>query len=212
MARGPFSPTNNFFTSSVITSYPFTFSAWFNTSNNTISSGLVNTTELPSGDWIDLGIIPGGIVRASSTDFGVDSDGAVSSSGAGNDEWHNACGVFAASDDRAAYLDGSSKGTTSVNIAANIGGMDEIQIGWFRAIGTGPSPHVIAEVGVWDVALTDEEIAVLGKGFSCHYIRPQNLIHHMPLVRRSLDLQGDLTEAGTVLVADHPPIIGAIAV
>lgn len=210
MARGLFSSANNFSTSSVITSYPFTFACWFRTSDVNTGETMVNMTELASGDWFDLALAAGGAVRANATDFGTGSGVADTSSVAANNSWHHACGVFQAANSRSAYIDGSSKVTSAVNVNANIGGVDEIQVGWFRSV-IGSSLHHIAEVGIWSVALSDEEVASLAEGYSCNLIRSQNLIHHMPLIRNSQDLRGDLVENGTVGVTNHPPIIGVLA-
>ena len=66
----------------------------------------------------------------------------------------------------------------------------------------------IAEVGIWNVALTAEEIASLAKGVSCARIRPQSLKFHAPLVRDLIDTRGGLTitNNNAATVADHPRI------
>ncbi len=210
MARGPFSPTNNFASSTPITAYPFTFAAWVQSSDITTGNEIVVLTELPSGDSHQLIQAIGGTVRVSSVDFTVGSGTANSTASMSNNTWSHACGVFSAANSRSAYLNGGNKETDTNNINANMAGMDEIEIGFFRAVGSDRNLD-IAEVGIWDVALSDEEVAALGHGYSCHLIRPQNLIHHMPLMRGSQDFKGDLSENGTVNVASHPPILGAIA-
>lgn len=54
-------------------------------------------------------------------------------------------------------------------------------------------------VGLWSVALTDDECASLGKGFPPRRIRPQSLVRCLPLVRDAIDIRkgGSLTLSGT---------------
>jgi hypothetical protein len=66
---------------------------------------------------------------------------------------------------------------------------------------------LIAEVGIWNVALTDDEVLALAKGFTPDQIRPQSLIAYLPLVRTNQDIKGNAwTTAGTLTAADHPRI------
>jgi hypothetical protein len=63
----------------------------------------------------------------------------------------------------------------------------------------------IAEVGIWNVALTAAEIASLAKGMTCDKIRPQSLVYYAPLVRNLIDQKGDLTITNNngATVANH---------
>jgi hypothetical protein len=51
----------------------------------------------------------------------------------------------------------------------------------------------IAEVGIWNAALTAAEVASLAKGMTCDKVRPQNLVFYAPLVRDLNDQKGGLT-------------------
>ncbi len=66
----------------------------------------------------------------------------------------------------------------------------------------------IAEVGIWNAALTAEEIASLAKGMTCDKVRPQNLVFYAPLVRDLVDQKGGLTITNNngATVADHPRV------
>jgi hypothetical protein len=71
----------------------------------------------------------------------------------------------------------------------------------------------IAEVALWNVALTAAEIAALAKGVSPLLVRPKNLAAYYPLwgvgAAGEPDLSGNaqaLTETGTVGVLDHAPV------
>lgn len=69
-------------------------------------------------------------------------------------------------------------------------------------------PGDIAEVAVWDVALTDDEVVSLSKGFKPTRIRPQSLVFYSPLIRNLQDLSGGLaiTNNNTATVSAHPRI------
>jgi hypothetical protein len=82
-------------------------------------------------------------------------------------------------------------------------------------VGTRPAPTLggfftgdIAEVGIWNVALTAAEIAPLAKGMTCDKIRPQNLVFYAPLVRDLIDQKGGLTITNNngATVATHPRV------
>lgn len=67
----------------------------------------------------------------------------------------------------------------------------------------------VAEHAYWNVALTADEMASLGKGFRPDRIRPQNLVFYTPCVRGLQDIRGGRTlvkQAGTDVVSDHPRV------
>ena len=66
----------------------------------------------------------------------------------------------------------------------------------------------IAEVGIWNAALTQPEIASLANGMTCDKVRPQSLVFYAPLIRTLQDLKGGLTitNNNTATVADHPRV------
>ena len=66
----------------------------------------------------------------------------------------------------------------------------------------------IAEVGIWNVALTADEIASLAKGTTCDQIRPQSLVFYAPLVRDLIDVKGGLalTNNNGATVSNHPRV------
>ena len=66
----------------------------------------------------------------------------------------------------------------------------------------------LAEVGIWNAALTAAEIASLAKGMTCDKVRPQSLVFYAPLVRDLIDTKGGLTitNNNTATVATHPRV------
>ena len=65
-----------------------------------------------------------------------------------------------------------------------------------------------AEVGIWNAALTADEVASLAKGMTCDKVRPQSLVAYFPLVRDLVELKGGLTVTNnnTATVANHPRV------
>ena len=70
------------------------------------------------------------------------------------------------------------------------------------------SDALIAEVGIWNAALTAAEVASLAKGMTCDKIRPQNLVFYAPLVRDLIDAKGGriITNNNSATVANHPRV------
>jgi hypothetical protein len=99
--------------------------------------------------------------------------------------------------------------SASNSTAAGTPTNSNMTIGAFRR-GT-PINHfdgLLAEIGVWDVELTDREIQSLSKGFSPRRIRPQSLFAYIPLVRNLQELRSalSLTNTNGATVADHPRV------
>lgn len=66
-----------------------------------------------------------------------------------------------------------------------------------------------AEYGYWNIPLTADEMASLGKGFRPDRIRPQALQFYAPCVRDLQDIRGGRTlvkQAGTDVPSDHPRV------
>jgi hypothetical protein len=66
----------------------------------------------------------------------------------------------------------------------------------------------IAEVGIWNASLSDDEVLALSKGMTCDKVRPQSLVFYAPLVRNLQDVRGGLTitNNNTATVANHPRV------
>jgi len=124
--------------------------------------------------------------------------------------WQHATGVWASQSSRAAYLNGGSKGTDT-NLNDNTQVPNELNIGYGPWSGgtTDKWNGYLAETAIWNVALTDEEVAILAKGFSPRFVRPQNLVFYLPGVRNIQDLRKGVTliQGGTVSTIAHPRII-----
>ncbi|KKK65638.1 hypothetical protein LCGC14_2972140, partial [marine sediment metagenome] len=210
MARGTGSNVHIEMGSTPIIAAPFTMAARFkiddlthtgvilSIGNKAVANELwgIDVSGTESGDPVrSFAFSPGGFQAAKST------------AGPSANTWHHACGVEAANNDRRAFLDGGNKG---LNVATRApSGADEVQIGQnARSTNDGDLLGDVAEAAIWNVALTDAEVAILAKGYSPLSVRPESLVFYMPLVRDIYDVIGAIafTDFSTT-ITDHPPII-----
>jgi hypothetical protein len=206
-----FNGTNQYLSiaSAVATAQPITMACWFNTRNNSAIMNLIciNSSTDNQRHVLQLrGDIAGKPVRAQSGG----TANADTSTGFSIGVWSHACGVFAASNSRTAYINAGSEGINTSNVS--IAGLNQTSIAAQRLLSfTNGANFVngqIAEVGIWNAALTAAEIASLAKGMTCDKVRPQNLVFYAPLVRDLLDAKGGLpiTNNNGATVANHPRV------
>ena len=124
--------------------------------------------------------------------------------------WHHACAVAASDASRSVYIDGGSKATTTTSIS--VSGEYRISIGRFSD--SSPSVYFsgkIAEAAIWNIALSDAEVALLAKAVSPLMVRPEALIFYTPIIGKyspEIDLIGGLSLTVTgATAAPHPRII-----
>lgn len=213
MARDHIAANNEYFvkTSALLTAAPITMACWFrpnavDTDYTLIAIGL-NGGVNESFMLLASGTVAGDPVRAftRTTSAAV----AATTTGFSANTWHHGCAVFASATDRRAFIDGGSKGTNATNKVPS--GPDR------TVIGATPQPTTlfngrIAEAAIWNVALMDNEVAMLAAGVSPLRVRPSALVGYWPLPARAgdaIDYSGKgntLTDTNTVGVADHAPV------
>ena len=191
--------------------YPYTFACHFKPDNVTDFGVLVQINPANGTYWglLNAGSIAGDPVVANNSQQGASVGGAQSTAGYTANDFFHACGIFESTSLRKAYLNGANEGTNTVAIA-NQAAATELLIGARRNNGVLGTYYggLIAEVGIWNVALTQPEIASLAKGMTCDKVRPQSLVFYAPLVRDLIDAKGGLTitNNNTATVADHPRV------
>jgi hypothetical protein len=126
----------------------------------------------------------------------------------GSSVWSHFAGVCDSSTLRKAFIDGVAGADNTTNCGSQ-NAANSIVVGarWNTTLGNYMTGD-IAEVGVWDVALTQPEIASLAQGMTCDKVRPQSLVFYAPLVRDLQDVRGGLTitNNNTATVAVHPRV------
>jgi hypothetical protein len=184
---------------------PLTIACWAKPANTNVMT-LVSISNGTSADRFQI-VLNSQQVRAGAIGTGL--AGIASTSGAFSvNTWFHAAGVFESNSARTAYRDGGNTGTNNLNrqpinmLFTTIGG------NFFNdSVGSFCSAE-IAEAGIWNAALSPDEIASLAKGVTCDKIRPESLVFYAPLVRDLVDLRGGLaiTNNNTATVANHPRV------
>lgn len=220
MSRSGWS-TSNFLRlgSGVLTAAPLSISAWFNTSITGASQRIVGLWNSAGVGVLDscfsLHIAVGNTVSAATADATSAAASATSTTISAN-VWNHGAAVFTSSTSRASYLNGGGKGTNATSKVPI--GINRTSIGVddhssptnpFAPAGTG----MIAEVGIWNIALSDADVLTLSKGVSPLLVHSEALVAYWPLVGNNspennlksntatLAIQGALTKAV------HPRVI-----
>ena len=193
-------------TTGVLTAAPISMACWFQpvsgTANYTIMYlGTINSTS----NFFRLQQPATGVIRATTNDgTGSNADtSTTTTSGA----WQHVCGVFAAANSRASYLNGAGKGTNATSRTPT--GINGTLIGASYNTPSGKTIFMngnIAEAALWNIALTDADVASLAAGFSPKLIRPEGLIAYWPqigAVSPAIDVRGrnELTVTGATAAA-----------
>jgi hypothetical protein len=194
-----------------ISGYPYTISCWARVKSDNGQSNAVfgfgNTSNghraflffemQVAGDPIALGLV------------GVSATAAIGSITASLNTWQHVCGVFTNSTLRTLYVDGALAATNTATVTQTLG-TPTVQI---AARNNGSSyglffNGLVADAGIYDAALTADEIASLAKGMTCDKVRPQSLVYYAPLVRDLIDAKGGLTITNNngATVANHPRV------
>jgi hypothetical protein len=195
----------------ILTAAPFTWSIWFRADDDTDNFLVLGTLTQGGVDehffrW-RIRIVDGQI------NWRVEESGSVgqviTTAGPSINVWHHAVAVEAASNDRRIYLDGSNKGTDTSTVVPT--GINTTSIG--RLDDGTPGDNFsgdLAHAAVWNVALTDQEVATLAAGVSPLRVRRDSLVGYWPINGQSpeYNVMGtgiNLTVNGTT-ISEEPPI------
>jgi hypothetical protein len=122
-------------------------------------------------------------------------------------DWAHIAGVVTPNVRQEVFLNANSAAVKTSGVLAGIhSGTAPLWIGAQFSIGTSTVfDGLIAEVGIWNAALTAAEVASLAKGMTCDKVRPQSLVFYAPLVRELIDQKGGLviTNNNAATVAAH---------
>lgn len=198
-----------------VTTFPFTASVWFyaddilfggadkyiwsvadtGTTNNYISIFISDSTSKIRATY-----------NAASTIRTNESGSTVSIN-----QWNHAVAVYTSSSDIQIYLNGTA-GTNIMAASATPTGIDTESIGALvRTTAAAYFDGKIAEVGVWNVALSQEEISALADAVSPLMVRPASLVKYSPLMGRTdpeIDVMGSypFTLVNSPAQSAHPPM------
>jgi len=186
---------------------PITLACWFKTASNTTNQGLLNICDAATGgQGIRMnaqGAVAGDPIRILAV--GTATTAVDTTAGFTANTWTHACGVFASTTSRTVYINGGNANTNTASSSAT--GENRLFMGATRAASafSGYLNGHLAEVGVWNAALTAAEVASLATGVSPRLIRPESLTVYAPLLRELIDVGGvvTITNNGAATVSDH---------
>jgi hypothetical protein len=197
--------------STPVTAAPMTWCCWFQTDDVTDDGTLLWMGDKDAEDqyWF---IQVRGTVSGDPLDLNASDGGGqtiTTTTGVSANTWHHVAAVFTASDDRDIYLDAAGKASGTADHAPS--GVDRFSIGVLdRASPVSYHTGLIAEVSVWNVALTLAEITWLSKGFSALTLvhRLRSLVIYHDLIRDSNHpyIGADMTAVNTPAISAHCPI------
>jgi hypothetical protein len=127
--------------------------------------------------------------------------------------WYHVAGVWVASTRLTVYLNGAQDGNNTSSIKSGLSTSTPVQVLTFASDpdNTAPSNGQHAEVGLWNAALTVDEIMSLAKGTSPAVVRATALQGYWPLwgvANPEPDLSGLANNAtpSSATLADHAPV------
>ena len=196
-------------TSTPVTAEPFTMACWFNPATLTdgalmaIGNSATTNRFQMSSNAAQAGR-PLSISSVAATTATVNTTTAIV-----QNSWQHAAAVCGSSSNRSIYLNGGGKQTNATPITP--AGINNIMMGGRWSGGTRAFffNGRLAEIAIWNIALTDDEVLSLSKGFAPSLIRPMNLRFYNRCIQRSQDLYGGRTLTQVNITNfDHPRIYG----
>jgi Concanavalin A-like lectin/glucanases superfamily len=201
-----FNGTNQYLeVATAVANRPCTMAAWGYLDTTTGARDIVSVSSKTTTSVLRLNVNFGQYRIADQGNVNAVANGAIVSAGS----WNHYAGVFASGSSRTPYTNGVAGAENTTSVAAITPTVTSIGA-WFEGT-SNPIQFFdgqIAEVGIWNAALTAAEIASLAKGMTCDKVRPQSLVFYAPLVRDLQDARGGLaiTNNNAATVANHPRV------
>lgn len=201
MARSGWS-TSNFLrcASGIVTAYPLTIALWarapsIGTAGRFITIG--NSSSAVTLNNFVLSFTASGQVNAQAGD-GTSANAQPTGVAVAN-TWFHGAGVFASATSRTPYFNG---------VAGSVNAVSRVPSGINRAsIGVGDQSTVanpftgdIAEVAIWNIALSAADLLALSKGVSPLLIHPEALVAYWPLIGNNSPENNLKSNANTMAV------------
>lgn len=186
--------------STPVVAAPFTLVAWAKVANTNANKGIIALESTVNNHAFSM-YLAAGAANGILSYFVRDVNGFSQPQGLTPqaNTWTHYAAVERASNNRAIYFNGMFDGGNTITRTPS--SINKITIG-------STMNGAIAEVAIYDVDLTNAEIASLAKGITCNKIRPENLRFYTPLIRNLQDVRGGLNinNNNGATVANHPRI------
>lgn len=184
---------------------PLTISCWFYPTSAAQENNLLSVTSSTtvSGWYLNL---DNGTPNLRARKLAGGATVQAWSTGAANlNAWNFAAGVFTSDTSRTVYLNDETGNTDATSRADTTDTINQITMGEFHATQTGR----IAEVAIWNAALSAGDMKALSQGISPQNVRPTSLVFYAPLIRdltNSFVTSRAITNTGGATVVVHPRI------
>lgn len=125
-------------------------------------------------------------------------------------QWHHVCAVLPSTASRSIFMDGGNKATNTTTVSGP--GYDRIGVGHIPQTTHFYANADLAEAAIWNIALTDADVAQLGLGLSPLLVHPEALVFYAPLLGTTspeIEIMGrrELALVNAPAVAPHPRIL-----
>lgn len=188
---------------------PLTIALWFRVPSDTIRYSLatISANGTPpiqgQGGFFHMMTTTAGRVLG-----GVDPNGTAAATTTTSHQpnaWNHAAFIATSNTSRTVYLNGGGANTNTVNYSVS-NTMNRFEVGRFVDSFDNYITGQVADVGIWNAALTADDVLSLSRGIAASYIRPQSLVFHAPLIRDLIDVRRGvpITNTNGATVAVHP--------
>jgi hypothetical protein len=217
MARNISRASSQYLDASVlpVSAYPVSFACWFNPQNfnNDPNGLLILSRGTTNSDCIGLMWNDSGgsnpTVSAVINNNGTVTE-ALHATALSTSTWYHATAVFSSATSYSIYLNGANK-VSQNNSNAFPSSMDRVLMGSIFISSQRLTSALLAEAGIWNVALTDDEALALARGASPMLVRPGALRFYSNLFGNASPEPNKygaaLTLVNSPTKADHPRII-----
>jgi len=161
----------------VVSGAPVTMACWYNRTSSATTQSYVSVSNTTSTNILSLTHGSNNFISALASD-GVTGPQTQVYPDSSINTWNHGCAVFNSNSSRQVFWNGINAGITTTT--SNVSNLNVTIVGGRYSAGVlGQYGNGnIAEVGIWNISLTNEEIASLAKGMTCDKVRPQNLVFH----------------------------------
>ena len=172
-------------------SYPLTINCWFYPTVDGIGSmSLVELVENTASNYHLLQVNS----NTNTVRYGTGTPFfATSSASYTTNTWNMATAVGTSATSRTVYLNAANSGTNTTSRVITT--PNRVCMGFARSFGSDTPSYegYLAEVAIWNVTLTTDELSSLYTGTKANQIRPQNLKFYIPIVRNIYDATASTT-------------------
>lgn len=189
------------------TAIPITISGWFRRTSTT-AMAILSVCDKNATARLQLTVGTSSAFQINSTNPSGGTSTTASVPGAAtSDLWHWCAGVFVSNSSRFGYIDNSSVESTASNSPGNL---NCLVVGSRYNSGSlgGNFSGQISHVGVWNRALSTDELKALRAGFSPSRVSLDGLLVEFPLIRDLYESRGRaITTVGAPSFSANVPML-----